>query len=215
MITTLRVKNYKALRDVTLDLEPVHVLIGPNDSGKTSILEALLAICRSTDHSLADAFIGRWSGRQLVWNHSVDAQIQLGIAIHDDSGTMHYDLAVSFGSQLKTPIVDHECIATNGDETRLEFRGPNKTAAFVIGANSRKEEPSVVDKVRRLKRTLRNAQAYRWVPSLLALPVAPDSNRRLAMDRTGFGLALLLDDILGADRERFDAMERRACQIFP
>jgi AAA15 family ATPase/GTPase len=40
MITRFRVRNYKALRDVTLDLTPIHVLIGPNDSGKTSILEA-------------------------------------------------------------------------------------------------------------------------------------------------------------------------------
>ena len=43
MITRFRVQNYKALRDVTLDLTPMHVLIGPNDSGKTSVLEALAA----------------------------------------------------------------------------------------------------------------------------------------------------------------------------
>ena len=37
MIKQIRIQNYKALRDVTLDLTPIHVLIGPNDSGKTSI----------------------------------------------------------------------------------------------------------------------------------------------------------------------------------
>jgi AAA15 family ATPase/GTPase len=44
MIRTFRVQNYKALRDVTLELTPMHLLIGPNDSGKTSILEALAAL---------------------------------------------------------------------------------------------------------------------------------------------------------------------------
>ena len=46
MITRFQVQNYKALRDVTLDLTPMHVLIGPNDAGKTSILEAITALCR-------------------------------------------------------------------------------------------------------------------------------------------------------------------------
>ena len=44
MITRFQVQNYKALRDVTLDLTPMHVLIGPNDTGKTSILEAMTAL---------------------------------------------------------------------------------------------------------------------------------------------------------------------------
>ncbi|MHB1767925.1 MAG: AAA family ATPase [Phycisphaerae bacterium] len=45
MIMQFHVKNYKALRDVTLPLTQIHVLIGPNDSGKTSILEALPLYC--------------------------------------------------------------------------------------------------------------------------------------------------------------------------
>ena len=31
MITNFRVQNYKALRDVSLKLTPIHVVIGPND----------------------------------------------------------------------------------------------------------------------------------------------------------------------------------------
>ena len=68
MITKLRVKNFKALRDVEISLTPIHVLIGPNDSGKTSILDAIAALCRSVDHGLADAFLGSWKGRELIWH---------------------------------------------------------------------------------------------------------------------------------------------------
>ncbi|MGE5297452.1 MAG: AAA family ATPase, partial [Solirubrobacterales bacterium] len=67
MIKRLKVKNFKALRDVEIELTPIHVLIGPNDSGKTSILDALAALCRSVDHNLADAFPGSWRDRELVW----------------------------------------------------------------------------------------------------------------------------------------------------
>lgn len=42
MIKTVHFKNVKCLKDVTLDLEPLTVLVGPNGSGKTSILNALM-----------------------------------------------------------------------------------------------------------------------------------------------------------------------------
>ena len=66
MITRFHVQNYKALRDVTLDLTPMHVLIGPNDAGKTSILEAITALCRSVDYPLNQAFTGSWQDSDLV-----------------------------------------------------------------------------------------------------------------------------------------------------
>ena len=34
------VKNYKCLGDIDIPLTPIHVLIGQNDAGKTSLLEA-------------------------------------------------------------------------------------------------------------------------------------------------------------------------------
>ena len=60
MIKQFHIQNYKALRDVTLDLTPIHVLIGPNDTGKTSILDAITALGRSVDHNLYAAFLGPW-----------------------------------------------------------------------------------------------------------------------------------------------------------
>jgi len=41
MLQTLRIENFKSLRDVTLKLQPVNLLIGPNNAGKSNILEAL------------------------------------------------------------------------------------------------------------------------------------------------------------------------------
>ncbi len=45
MLQRLEVKNFLALRDVSLDLEPFTVLVGANASGKTTILEALHRVC--------------------------------------------------------------------------------------------------------------------------------------------------------------------------
>jgi len=37
MITSLRVRNFKKLRDVSFDLDKTVVIIGPNNSGKTTV----------------------------------------------------------------------------------------------------------------------------------------------------------------------------------
>jgi ABC-type Na+ transport system ATPase subunit NatA len=42
MLTKLRIQNFKQFDDVEIDLGPVTVLIGPNNSGKTTILQALM-----------------------------------------------------------------------------------------------------------------------------------------------------------------------------
>jgi predicted ATPase len=61
---------------------------------------------------------------------------------------------------------------------------------------------------------LRGVHFYNGNPRLLALPVAPDINRRFRMENDGFGLALRLDDILGYDRSRFARLEDRFRRMF-
>ena len=57
MLTHFKVSNYKCLVDVELPLTPIHVIIGQNDSGKTSLLEAMLALSRSAEASYRTSFI--------------------------------------------------------------------------------------------------------------------------------------------------------------
>ena len=41
MLGKIRIKNFKSLRDVEMELQQVNLLIGPNNSGKTNLLKAL------------------------------------------------------------------------------------------------------------------------------------------------------------------------------
>lgn len=41
MLEQVRIQNFKSLKDVTLDLQKVNLLIGPNNSGKSNFLKAL------------------------------------------------------------------------------------------------------------------------------------------------------------------------------
>src|SRR5205085_9468198 len=47
MIRKVRVQNFKALRDVSIELERFTVFVGANGSGKTSVLEAIHNAVRS------------------------------------------------------------------------------------------------------------------------------------------------------------------------
>jgi predicted ATPase len=49
MISRASIRNFKCLRDVQFDLEQFTVFVGPNASGKSSILQALDRLCRMFD----------------------------------------------------------------------------------------------------------------------------------------------------------------------
>jgi hypothetical protein len=60
-----------------------------------------------------------------------------------------------------------------------------------------------------------SASLYRFDPRVLAVPAVPDVNRKFRMDPDGFGLATLLDDIVGYDPEVFLALRKAFCEFFP
>ncbi len=114
MITKLRIKNFKALRDVEIDLTPIHVLIGPNDSGKTSILDALAALCRTVDHTLSEAFLGYWKGSELVWTGEFGLPVT--VEVDFDKGTITgYAFTALFAERYRREaLVDEEIIKREG-----------------------------------------------------------------------------------------------------
>jgi len=50
MLTQIQIARYKSLYDVTIDLEPLTVLIGPNASGKSNICEAIYFFSKLIQH---------------------------------------------------------------------------------------------------------------------------------------------------------------------
>ena len=119
MMTEFHVKGYKSLADVKIPLTPIHVLIGQNDSGKTSVLEAILALSRSTEKPLAEAFEGSWTGRELVFHGSEDSRIELGYKLDSstDDSQFTYDLKVEFPSPQQGSAKQVSESATHGGNT--------------------------------------------------------------------------------------------------
>jgi predicted ATPase len=214
MIKTITIENYKALKHVTLELTPIHALIGPNDSGKTSILNALAALSRSTDLPLQQAFDGAWEGRDLVWHGDSTNLVGFDCSLEEGS-VISYHLTCHFSAQGRNVLIQSEWIREDGQEEDCRSLNHATTRVAQLQAGNPAPSNSLVEKCRRVHDLLTGVHYYRWNPRMLALPVAADSTRRLRMKPDGFGLALMLDDILGFDREVFSKLETKFRSIFP
>ena len=211
MIKRLRVKNFKALRDIEVELTPIHVLIGPNDSGKTSILDVIAALCRSVDHPLTHAFLGSWKGTELVWNGHPDLPVRIDVDFDNDAIT-GYGISVRFGMRGRKASMMKEFVIKGENHLELENRLDRTLVKRQL------DEPGWShpkrDELKDVQKLLEGVHYYYWNPRFLALPVAPDSKRRFRMEPNGFGLALCLDEILSFDRDRFVQLERRFTKVF-
>ena len=236
MITRFRVQNYKALRDVTLDLTPVHVLIGPNDSGKTSILEAIAALCRSVDHSLQAAFLGDWSGNQLVTNRE-DRPVLLSATLNGWAfADIKYACRFKFSNETPQCSLESETVSLstgrifNLPKREMDSKSNIHLASLdsssmvgmvfpgTLSPGNEEHEDRIgegIVSIQQIQKALSSVHFHRWDPRFLSLPVAPDSRRRFRMDHNGFGLALCLDDILGSDRASFGKLEDAFRKVFP
>ncbi|MCA8992869.1 MAG: AAA family ATPase [Planctomycetaceae bacterium] len=219
MITQVTITNFKAIKQATLDLTPLHLLIGPNDSGKTSVLEAIAAICRSVDHTATESFLGRWQGRELVFSGSDDANLSINIQARDDSGPFLYGVAVEFPthetSRAHWGLVSYK----TGPNTALDLKDDKD---WTISAKKHRYMPvhpsttvELLEHSRRVSDTLWQCWYIRWSARNLALPVALNPRRRFRIEGNGFGLATLIDDLLNYDRESFANLEREFVGIFP
>jgi len=214
MLSRFRVENYKCLRDVTVPLTPIHVLIGQNDAGKSSLLEALYAFFRSRDDALPTAFPGHWLADELVYEKAPEPYVTLE-GTWDGSGRYGMQVAFAKAADRACTVVDEWYGLTPGEHTSIGQPGAQCTAIHKYrrkGASDRTHS-EVKDRVAGLLEG--GAHLYRLDPRLMAVPCELSPKRKFRLDPDGFGLPGLLDDVLGYDIEQFAKIRNDFCRFFP
>ncbi len=215
-LTRFGVTDYKCLGEVDVPLTQMHVLIGPNDSGKTSLLEALAAFCASGERPLGEIFPQPWNARELVRQAAGSDRVQFFGQWNEGASSqrLEYGFSVVFPEDGISCQAADEWIAIDGERTELKkwsgetfLRHSRKSPDAVSGENR--------ERILRIKNVLRPAHKYALDAKLMAIPAAIDPVRRFRMDPDGFGLATLLDDIVGYDPELFLRLRRDFCDFFP
>jgi len=209
------VKNYKCLEDIDIPLTPIHVLIGQNDAGKTSLLEALAVFYGSAESEIPPLLPQPWQGRELVFHGSDEPLVELAgewTRSPDDkeeAPKLEYSFVIKFlnrGTSVKIQ-----------EEISNKHAWPDQPTSTRLSMFNRgiKAVPHEAIEASDLIKILHPAYKYALNPKLMAVPAAIDPGRRFRLDPDGFGLATLLDDILGYDAELFIRLRSEFCQYFP
>ena len=86
MLTKIRAKNFKSLKDVTLDLGPRNVLVGANMAGKSNVIDLFRFIYDITFPSLSgggalsNAVFGRGGFGELLWKGGNEQVIEIALS---------------------------------------------------------------------------------------------------------------------------------------
>jgi len=114
-IRTLRVKNFKSLKDLNIELGPFNVLVGPNNAGKSNILDALIFIYDRARYGLPQALQHRRGGfRHVFWKglrDEIEMQISMKAILPSSYGrgleprenhTWNYIIGIATGPTTET-----------------------------------------------------------------------------------------------------------------
>jgi predicted ATPase len=118
MLTKLKVKNYKSLADVEIDFHHFNVLIGPNNSGKSNILDCLAFLADTVTMSVEDALRKRGGYDHVVFGGHVEKTIKIDVITTEKSVKKEYDVTFTDKGVNKEKLI----ITKNG-ETNVHIDG--------------------------------------------------------------------------------------------
>lgn len=99
MIKTLEIKNYKSLEDVKIDLRPFTVFVGPNNAGKSNILDCLKFLSELVKEG-APAVASRGGFQCIVWGGDFHRSISVNLRANigkDKEEVITYQIGLAGG----------------------------------------------------------------------------------------------------------------------
>jgi predicted ATPase len=184
-VETVRIENFGCVRDAQLELTRLHALIGPNDSGKSTVLAAIRTaaeLIRLGENRIQqDRFIEKRSEDPRVLAHSKIAMSWSAATIECVRLSKHWQ------ATARTASDRHRYDQALTEPFSYAFAGPARGATLV------RWDP---DAIRR---------PCDLIPEAVALTV----------DERGTGLPAVYEATLSRDRSAFDGIESELRRHFP
>ena len=207
-IEKVTIRNFKALREVPLELGDFNVVVGANGSGKSSILQALHWILQSGRHPDIEARKSTRDGSTL----SEKQATYLPSADYRNAGH-----STEYGNKGGTPQLDIDFKAISSDGTQLEAALWLKSAR---NAGLSIHIPASNEFVRRIRDRNREISAY--IPGLAGIPLSEERRSRVIVHRLAAAgdantvlrnILLLLKDARHNSRDGLTVVQDFASQI--
>lgn len=198
VITRLEIENFKAIRTLSIDLGPLTVLVGPNDSGKSTILQALELLGRTVTRPIwepGESSVFDTDPAELLTDLRDDLEMRFvvtGVLGGDDPKEYRYELGFQFrGGHF---LIRKEQLRL-GSSLSIDNLGGQKHTHLGQLANVADTKP-VADEL--------SSFLVAIEPHQLTLPCGPFAR----LESSGFGLPALVDhlltDIDRTGRDRYD-----------
>lgn len=215
MLTKVHIQNYKCLADTEVSLGPLNVLIGPNDSGKTSFLEALQLPGASQFSDLNSLVWQKKTDRNIAVEVSGPAQnpFQYKLVIPPATGSVLESLRVGDQGTLLMEVQQGphgRMIKMRGNAQQLQ---PGARGLFHAVQMERNENPSS-GPIRHVLEALRSSKTFQLNPQAMRAPVQATASPSLA--ENGSNLAAVLQEMLsGPDRQAILDLEAKLHEAIP
>ncbi|MFO0758348.1 MAG: AAA family ATPase [Byssovorax sp.] len=150
MLTRLALKNFRLLRDVTIDVEPGKpiVLIGPNSAGKSSVIHALDFLSRCAREGLKPALSAFGGKSALITAGKSDYDDDLSLALHLDlpdvvPWTSSYKLDYVMSLALSDLTLEHLMTKEEDGRSADIITRTDTTLSLVNSTTQKKEEQAI------------------------------------------------------------------------
>ncbi len=195
MFTHIKLQNFKAIKSLDLPLSPITAFIGPNDSGKSSILQAIhlatqVAISNKLN-KLNNILIGDWQLDQLQTKNVYEP------IFFEFDGKFFDSEIMSFQWSFKLEKQKFEIL-----NQKLHYDKKILNIAEGIASN------------RKLRLKINFAEYLHFNPNKLKQPSYSEKERS-KLQSDGSNLPSVLAAMQGLERDRFEELEKRFIEIVP
>lgn len=230
-LVELRLVNFKSCRDATIRFEPFTCLIGPNNSGKTNVLEALAFLQQAFERELNEVARahGGWSKvRHYATRPDEDVVISLLVETHGErERRLRYTVSITSDGFLREERLADEVrfglpwlLRTSSEDSgvsRIVFFSDDGTERSV-SSQSRLDRLQLP---RRAEHSLASAvvqfvngwRLYRFSPDRLKATGQATETRELARDGSNF--ASYVHSLQSRHRRAFHRIESQLIKSFP
>ncbi|MEM4488935.1 MAG: AAA family ATPase [Desulfurococcaceae archaeon] len=228
MFTRLHVRNFLSLRDVSIELGKVNVLVGPNASGKSNVARALQLVAKHARGGLPE-LDGYEALRDLSFSFDPIVNIEIALEALIEGAKYGFALQLTNEKYVEQVLKEGEEImsyeATSAATSTFRFKGSDRTDVFppvghspYYGRNIYKSIltvlPSYVERgVHRLASSLRNISVHSFSPGNLRLK--SDINAEPLLDYYGGNLARHLLYLYTERRKDFMRVEEALKNMVP
>jgi predicted ATPase len=215
MIRKLRIKNYKSLKDVELELDKFNVLIGPNASGKSNFLDCFDFVSEIAQGSIDNVFDKRGSYEHMVFGG--EGSIELSVEFLLDGKPSEYFISFSDKDIVKEKLtVGEEIMDRDQEEAREGVRDemrkmegqltPGYSLIYTFGS---KKYPQIL----KTKEYLSSWKSYNFITSEMRKTYS--ARRNLVLEKNGGNLAQVLLSLHNERPKMFDKIENMLTQAIP